>query len=52
MDAIFLFYRKIISFIQLKGFQYMLFLGCWKFSRLIGFEPVRDNGGNIIDFGV
>ena len=30
----------------------MLFLGCWEFSWLIGFEPIRGNGGNIIDFGV
>ena len=45
-------YKEIIRFIQLKEFEYMVFLGSWKFSRWMGFEPIRDNGGNVLDFGV
>ena len=50
--CIFLFFRTFNRFYQLKGFEYRVFYGSWKNSRLMGFEPTRDNGGNIIAFGV
>ena len=44
MDAIFL---DIYSLLQLKGFEYRVFYGSWKNSRLMGFEHIRDNVGYI-----
>ena len=37
----------VLVVIQLKAFEYGVFYGCWEFSKLMGFEPIRDNGGNI-----
>ena len=36
--CIFLFFRTFIRFKQLKGFEYRVFYGSWKNSRLMGFE--------------
>ena len=50
--CIFLFSNEVIRFSQLMGFEYRVFYGSWKNSRLMGFEPIRENAGNIIDFVV
>ena len=50
--CIFLFFKTFNRFCQLMGFEYRVFYGSWKFSRLMGFEPIRENAGNIIDFVV
>ena len=36
--CIFLFFSEVIRFLQLKGFEYGVFYGSWKNSRLMGFE--------------
>ena len=52
MEQFFLFSREVIRFLELMGFEYRVFYGSWKFSRLMGFEPIRENAGNVIDFVV
>ena len=48
MDAIFLFSREVAEFLELKGFEHRVFYDNWKNSRLMSFEPIRDNCGNKI----